>query len=78
MSKSCRWVTEEERIEIYALWKEGKTIPKMASAIRRNRPTIYREISMSIEGIETTVIASRQPGTGPVFRKDESAVLGQM
>ena len=44
MSKSTQRVTEEERSEINALRKEGKIIPKMASAIRRNRSTICREI----------------------------------
>jgi len=45
MSKSYHQLTEEERIEIYALRKEGKSLSQIAMALGRNRSTIQREIS---------------------------------
>ena len=44
MSKSYQQLTEEERIEIYALRKEGKSISQIAMELGRNRSTIQREI----------------------------------
>ena len=44
MSKSYHQLTEEERIEIYALRKEGKSESKIATALERDRSTIQREI----------------------------------
>jgi IS30 family transposase len=45
MSKSYRQLTEEERIEIYALKKEGKSVSQIAMALERDRSTIQREIN---------------------------------
>jgi len=45
MSKSYHQLTEEERIEIYAFRKEGKSVSQIATALDRNRSTIEREIS---------------------------------
>jgi IS30 family transposase len=45
MSKSYQQLTEDERIEIYAMRQEGKTIPKIAEALGRNRASINREIT---------------------------------
>jgi len=45
MSKSYQQLTEEERIEIYVMRQEGKTIPQIAKALERDRSTIYREIN---------------------------------
>jgi len=45
MSKSYHQLTEEERIEIYAFRKEGKSVSQIATALERNRSTIEREIS---------------------------------
>ena len=42
--KSYQQLTEEERIEIYALRKEGKSISQIAMELGRNRSTIQREI----------------------------------
>ncbi len=44
MSKSYHQLTEEERIEIYALRKEGKSILQISRALGRDRSTIHREI----------------------------------
>ena len=44
MSKSYHQLTEEERIEIYAFRKEGKSVSQIATALDRNRSTIEREI----------------------------------
>ena len=40
MSKSYHQLTEEERIEIYALRKEGKSESQIATALDRDRSTI--------------------------------------
>lgn len=45
MSKSYQQLTDEERIEIYAMRQEGKTIAQMAEALRRHRSTVYRELN---------------------------------
>jgi len=45
MSKSYQQLTEDERIDIYAMRQEGKTVPQMANALERDRSTIYREVS---------------------------------
>lgn len=45
MSKSYQHLTEEERIEIYAMKQEGKTVYQMASFLERAPSTIYREIN---------------------------------
>ena len=44
MSKSYQQLTGDERIEIYAMRQEGKTIAQMAEALGRHRTTISREI----------------------------------
>ena len=44
MSKSYQQLTEEERIEIYALKREEKSVPQIAKTLKRNPTTIYREI----------------------------------
>lgn len=44
MSKSYHQLTEDERIEIYAMRQEGKTVPQMAKAMGRDRSTLYREV----------------------------------
>ena len=44
MSKSYQQLTGDERIEIYAMRQEGKTIAQMAEALGRYRTTISREI----------------------------------
>jgi IS30 family transposase len=45
MSKSYQQLTEDERIDIYAMRQEGKTVPQMASDLERDRSTIYREVN---------------------------------
>jgi len=45
MSKSYQQLTGDERIEIYAMRQEGKTIAQMAEALGRHRTTINREIN---------------------------------
>ncbi len=45
MSKSYQQLTEEERIDIYAMRQEGKTIAQIAEALGRHRATISREIN---------------------------------
>ena len=45
MSKSYQQLTEEERIEIYAMRQEGKSIAQIAQALGRDRSTINREIN---------------------------------
>lgn len=45
MSKSYQQLAEEERIEIYAMRQEGKSIAQIAQALGRDRSTINREIS---------------------------------
>jgi len=44
MSKSYQQLTEEDRIEIYALKQAGKSIPQIAKILKKHRSTIYREI----------------------------------
>ena len=44
MSKSYQQLTEEERIEIYALKREEKSVVQIANALKRNPTTVYREI----------------------------------
>ncbi len=45
MSKSYQQLTEEERIEIYAMRQEGKSTLQIAEALERDRSTIYREVN---------------------------------
>lgn len=44
MSKSYQQLTEDERIDIYAMRQEGKTVSQMADALGRNQSTLYREV----------------------------------
>jgi IS30 family transposase len=45
MSKSYQQLTEEERIEIYAMKQAGKSLPKIAKALGRSTSTISRELN---------------------------------
>ncbi len=45
MSKSYQQLTEDERIDIYAMRQAGKTVSQMAEALGRNQSTLYREVS---------------------------------
>jgi len=45
MSKSYQQLTDEERIDIYAMRQEGKTIAQIAEALGRHRSSIYRELN---------------------------------
>ena len=42
--KECQQLTEEERIEIYALLQAGKKQCEIAKALNRNGSTICREL----------------------------------
>lgn len=44
MSKSYQQLTEDERIDIFAMRQEGKTVSQMADALGRNQSTLYREV----------------------------------
>ena len=45
MSKSYQHLTEDERIEIYAMRQEGKSTQQIANTLARAASTIYREVN---------------------------------
>jgi hypothetical protein len=51
MNKSYQQLTEDERIDIYAMRQEGKTVPQMANALEREKESAmgrrFEETNMS-------------------------------